>query len=139
MADEHDLDVVEVCKPVTIALSSPRARSPCSSRNCSKIRLDVIAGLRPLLVPRDLDDLPGLEVRVDLPLERSQLPPEPADLFGDLGRIARQRGFWRTVPPAPRGELPSRRSGSQMPVADSDGLRDGGGILGHASASRIGF
>ena len=39
-------------------------------------------------MPRYLDDLPGIEVGIDLSLERRQLAAEPADLLGDLGRIA---------------------------------------------------
>ena len=73
-------------------------------------QLDVVAGLGALRMPRDLDDLPGVEVGIDLALERGQLAAQPADLLGDLGRVARRCGSWRTGPPSRRAALPSRGS-----------------------------
>ena len=51
-------------------------------------QIEIVAGLGALLVPRDLDDLPGVEIGIDLALERRQLAAQPADLLGDLGRVA---------------------------------------------------
>ena len=69
-------------------------------------QVEVIAGLGTLRMARDLDGLPGVELRVDLPLERGQLAAEPADLLADLRAVVRRRGSWRTGSPSP----PSRDS-----------------------------
>ena len=87
MADEHDLDVVQVGEAGDDRLVVAQGAVAVQLEELVEDQLDVVAGLRPLLVARDLDDLPGLEMRVDFPFERSQLAPQPADLFGDLGRI----------------------------------------------------
>ena len=54
-------------------------------------QVDVVAGLRALLVPRDLDDLPGVEVA-----SRSRASARPAR--GGAGGSARRS--WSCRPPA---------------------------------------
>ena len=88
MADEHHLDVVQMREAGDDRLVVAQGAVAVQLEELVEDQLDVVAGLRPLLVPRDLHDLPRFEMRVDFPLERGQLAPQPADLFGDLGRIA---------------------------------------------------
>ena len=102
-------------------------------------QIEIIARLGPLLMPRDLDDLPGVEVGIDLAFERGQLAAEPADLFGDLGRCRPRRGSWRIAPPSRRGAIPSRGSVLRNDNRVSLALRIRAGSLAIGSASGNGL
>ena len=134
MADEHDLDVVEVREAGDDRLVVAQGPVAVQLEELVEDQLDVIAGLRPLLVPRDLDDLPGLEMRVDFPFECRQLAPQPADLFGDLGRIAAGAvlGVLRFQLRESSFHLVDGRLERQARFRGISGRR---GVLGHASAS----
>ncbi len=65
MADEHDLDVVEVGQAGDDRLVVAQGAVAVQLEELLEDQVDVVAGLGPLLVARNLDDLPGLEMGVD--------------------------------------------------------------------------
>ena len=111
--------------PTNITFSSPRCARPVMMRpviadgpvaveldEAVEDQLQVVPRLGPVLVPRDPDGLPGVEVGEDRPLEvrassRRIRRIESAECRGGLG--ARLLA-WRRGLPSRRGGLPARRS-----------------------------
>ena len=87
MADEHDLEIVQVGEAGDDRVVVAQGSVAVQLKELVEDQLDVLAGLRALGMARNLDNLPGLEMRIDFAFQRSQLASQPADLFGDPGRI----------------------------------------------------
>ena len=85
VADEHDLLVAQVGEAGDDRLVVADGAVAVQLDELVEDQLDVVAGLRALLVARDLDGLPGVEVGVDRPLQVRQLAAEAADLLGEAG------------------------------------------------------
>ena len=89
VADEHHFHVVEVGQPGDDRLVVADGAVAVELEELLEDQVEVVAGLGPLLMARDLDGLPGIELRIDLAFERRQLAAEAADLLADLGGVAR--------------------------------------------------
>ena len=73
-------------RPPTIAGSSAKVRSPCSSSKSREERLHVVERVGTLRMARDLRDLPRRELAVDVLGERLAALGEALDLVGDVDR-----------------------------------------------------
>src|SRR5262249_23512400 len=88
VADEHD--------PVVAQAGEAAAQGPVVADGPVAVQLDelvedqldVVHRLRPVVVARDLDRLPGSEVAVDLLLEADQVAPHAAALLAAAGLAA---------------------------------------------------
>ena len=88
VADEHHLVLVEVGQSRDDRLVVPHRAVAMKLDELLEDQLDVIPGLGASRMPGDLDDLPGVQLRIDLALQCGQLATQPTDLLGDLGRLA---------------------------------------------------
>jgi hypothetical protein len=75
VTDEHDLNVIKVGQARDHGLVITDRTVAVKLEELLEYKLEVIARLRALLMARDLDNLPGIKLRVDFALQRRQLAP----------------------------------------------------------------
>ena len=75
-------------KPPTIASSSLNLRSPANGDELRDQRVDVVEAMRPLRMAGDLRLLPRRQLGVEVAQRLRRLGFEPADVVGDVGRVA---------------------------------------------------
>ena len=101
MADEHDLEIVEVGEARDDRLVVAEGAVAVQLEELLEDQIDDSRGSAGRCWCRETWTIcQGSRLRIDLALERGQLAAQPADLLGDLGRVARRRGSWRTAPPS---------------------------------------
>jgi hypothetical protein len=87
MPHEHHFEVVEMGQASDDCLVVAKRAVAVKLKELLEDQIKIIAGLRALLVPRYLDNLPGIKIGVNLAFQPGQLAAETANLFGDFGRI----------------------------------------------------
>ena len=88
VADEHHLDVIEVSKPRHDRLVVAEGAVAVQFEKLLENQIEVVAGLGALLVSRNLNNLPWIQIGIDLTLELRQLAAQPPNLLGDRRGVA---------------------------------------------------
>src|SRR5205085_7779686 len=81
LADEHDAKVAETGEPRADGAVVAEGPIAVQLQELLEDQLDVVQRLRPFVMARHLDRLPGRQAAVALPLEVHQFAANPSNLF----------------------------------------------------------